>query len=414
MNLSLRKIVSFSSILVIISLFLRENINSIAIILFACLIILLCIERKDYSSLKTSFYVGLPLVLYFVLASIGIMVNKESNIHYLVRLTPFLIAPLFLYYLRLNESKLILLFLFVGLNILFLLFLDVLAIKDMILAKSLFVIEGGRENYRFLYTRFTGGYFNHIYLSTYTLFSIALSLQFKLVKNRFLQLVNISFLFMHIVLLGSRAVVIGILLASILSAIVLTILDKKNIKYLLGLFGVFLLAVSIIYTYKDTLLMNRYAQAFEWVQNRDLLLKRDYSINNRAKLYLIGFSMFQDIERYDINGTGLTNAEIKSKYQSHFTDKFNFKTITYNAHNQYINNFIDWGILGILLLGYLLFMVLKSCFRHKLYWITFFWFSFSIILMMESVLIRHRGIVFFVFFYTLFTYYKPQLKDVEL
>ncbi len=402
MRLKLKEIILYLGILFMASFFLKENLNSMALILFSSSIFALCILKKDFSSLRQAFVIGLPLVLYFVIAFIGFYTNKDSSSGYFLRLVPFLISPLFIYYYRSSDSKKTIITAFLVANVLCLLFLDILAMKDMLIAKSFFVVEQGRENYRFLYTRFTGDYFNHIYLSTYSLFSLVLLLQFKLVNNKILRLALASYFILHIAFLGSRAVVIGILLASFLSIVALSILDKKNLKYLLVLLAAFLVTTSVVYTFKNTLLMNRYAQAFEWWKNKDLLLKRDYSINNRAKLYLIGFSMFEDLERYDINGTGIASREIEAKYLSDFAEKFNFNTITYNAHNQFINNFIDWGILGVLLLCYLLFLAVKKAYENKLNWIGFFWLSFCIILMMESVLIRHRGIIFFVFFFTLF------------
>jgi hypothetical protein len=414
MRLDLKQIISYAEILLMASFFLKENLNSLAIILFSLLILVQCIVIKGYIAFKKAIVIGLPLILYYLLSLIGIFVNQDSNNDYLVRLLPFLVSPIFIYYHVSSGSKKTAINFFLLANVLFLIFLDILAIKDMIIANSLFIVEEGGKNYRFLYTRFTGNYFNHIYLSTYSLFSIALLFQFKIVKTNFLRNLLAAYLLLHIALLGSRAVVIGILIASLFSFIALSILDKKNLKYLLGLLVAFLIASSVIYSYRNTLLMNRYAQAFEWWENKELILKRDYSINNRAKLYVIGFSMFEDLDRYDINGTGLAPNEIKRKYSSEFKDEFILKTITYNAHNQFINNFIDWGILGILLLCYLLFMTVKVSFANKLNWIAFFWLSFCIILMMESFLIRHRGIVFFVFFYTLFGYYKPQLRDDKL
>jgi O-antigen ligase len=257
----------------------------------------------------------------------------------------------------------------------------------------------------------TNGYFNHIYLSAYSLLSVALLLQFKPVKNKLALFAAISILILNIGLLGSRAVVIGMILAAVLYAITMAFIRRKNIKYLLALLGVFLLATGIIYRFKDTLLFNRYAQVFEWYDNKDVILERNYSINNRIKLYFVGFSMFQDYHRYGINGTGLTSDVIAHKYARDFSDDFTLNTNTYNAHNQYITNFIDWGLTGLLLTFFMLFMPIRACLRSKKYWVAFYWISFSVILLMESALIRHRGIVVFVLFYSLFALPKQTTSD---
>jgi len=412
MKLNLQQITLFFLAAITLTFFLKENINSIAIIGFSIFAIIIIIKDKDYSELKKSIIIALPLMLYFSLALVGTLINKESNQNYLLRLTPFLVSPLFVYFFcKFRNSVKTVITYFIFANIIFLVFLDFMAIKEMLESKSLYVIVDGREYYRFLYKRLTGDYFNHIYLSTYSLLSMVLLLQFKPFKHKLPIVLSVLFIALNIVLLASRAVVISAILASIIYLIVLSIYNIKYLKYLLVLICLFLFSASIAYHYKDTLLLNRYSQAFEWYKKKDVILERNYSINNRVKLYIIGASMFNDYKRYAVNGTGLAPNEIERKYHSAFKDRFILNTITYNAHNQFINNFIDWGILGILLLCYLLFMVIKASLKNRLNWITFFWLSFCIILMMESMLIRHRGIVFFVFFFTLLSIPKNYKQE---
>lgn len=407
----LKKGIAYAGILLIGTLYFKENINSIALIIFSVLVLAYILIHKDAGHLRGAFISSLPLLLYFLLAFTGFLVNSESNVDYLVRLLPFLLAPLFMYYFRHLEKGNRLVNTFIAANILFLLFLDLLAIEDMISSKSLFVLADGNENYRFLYTRLTAGYFNHIYLSAYSLLSVALLLQFKPVKNKWALFSSLAFLLLNIGLLGSRAVVIGMILASSLYAISMVFINRKNIKYLLVFLAVSLLATGLIYRFKDTLLFNRYAQVFEWYENQDLILERNYSINNRIKLYFVGFSMFEDYHRYGINGTGLASDAIAHKYETEFSDEFKLNTNTYNAHNQFITNFIDWGLAGLMLTIFILLIPIRASFRSKEYWVAFYWISLSVILLMESALIRHRGIVVFVLFYSLFSLPKPTTAD---
>jgi O-antigen ligase len=73
-----------------------------------------------------------------------------------------------------------------------------------------------------------------------------------------------------------------------------------------------------------------------------------------------------------------------------------------NFHNQYIQNFAELGIVGLLLLLLMLFVLLKKAIDHK----DFIHFTFSILMisvfLTESFMWRQRGVVFFVIFYCLF------------
>lgn len=397
------------------SLFLKENFNSILLIVFSCAIVFKVLHKKEFSGIKNDLALYFPMLLYLFLAIIGSFMDNGSNVDYVIRLIPFTLTPLFLYYFRSissrNKTKLALVFIMA--NILFLLFLDVFAIYDMAKNSSFYIEQGGRNYYRFLYSRYTMGFFNHIYLGIYSLLSMVLIHQYKIL-SKFGRLFFSLYLVSHIALLGSRAVIIAALIAGMIFLIYASFKNKKFLKYLAGFIGVIIISTSVVYIFKDTLLFNRYSQAFEWYHHKDLLLKRNYSINNRAKIYIVGFSMFKDYHRYGINSTGMASNEIKEKYESKFKDQFQLKTNTYNPHNQYVNNFIDWGVLGLILLLILLYLPLKDAANQKSNWITYFWLFFAIILMMESVLIRHRGIMLFVIFYSFFlTKNKPKIDEIE-
>jgi O-antigen ligase len=75
---------------------------------------------------------------------------------------------------------------------------------------------------------------------------------------------------------------------------------------------------------------------------------------------------------------------------------------TYNFHNQYVQNFADLGIFGLLLLILMLFINLKNAFKTK----DFAHIAFAILMislfLTESFLWRQRGVMFFSLFYCLF------------
>lgn len=75
---------------------------------------------------------------------------------------------------------------------------------------------------------------------------------------------------------------------------------------------------------------------------------------------------------------------------------------TFNFHNQYIQVFAELGVIGFILLVFILFKNLKNAFKNK----DFLHIAFAILMLSlfltESFLWRQRGVVFFTVFYCLF------------
>lgn len=75
---------------------------------------------------------------------------------------------------------------------------------------------------------------------------------------------------------------------------------------------------------------------------------------------------------------------------------------TFNFHNQYIQVFAELGVIGFILLGFILFVNIKNAFKNK----DFLHITFAILMLSlfltESFLWRQRGVVFFTVFYCLF------------
>ncbi len=341
------------------------------------------------------------MVAYFLIGVTGVIINPESKKNYLTRLLPFLFSP-FLFYIfqDLRNKNMLFIKCFVLGNIILLVFLDISAIIDMITNQSLFIVKEGREYYRFLYTRYTNpNYFNHIYLSLYTFFSAMLIYQFKLTTSR-LKWITLTYFFIHLFMIGSRAMIISILFGSLIYLFILAIIKKKHLKYLLIYIFCIASLFSITYVFKETLLFNRYSQVFEWYGKRDNILERNYSINNRIKIYILGASVINE-GNGGIQGTGIAEEKIKNTYSKKFKNEFPFKTKTYNTHNQFINNYIDWGYAGLITLSLLLILVIKQAIEKQNYALAFFWISFTLLLMMECILYRQRGIMLFVIFFAL-------------
>jgi O-antigen ligase len=89
----------------------------------------------------------------------------------------------------------------------------------------------------------------------------------------------------------------------------------------------------------------------------------------------------------------------KQKYQELGYD--NLAQLNYNAHNQYIEVFATHGLIGLIL--FISFLLIPLFQNHKLYYLPFLLIT-SITFLTESLLLRQQGILFFMFFYSLFTH----------
>src|SRR5690606_37704802 len=159
----IERILFLLSVGVMFSLYFKENLNSLFLIAFSVVLIVQMLNRNQFPLQKEQLVISVPMIIYLLLAVVGSFVDNGSNLNYVVRLIPFAMTPLFIYYFSSIKIKLKLELVgsFIIGNLILLFVLDLLAIYDMVKNNSLFVELEGRNYYRFLYSRFTLDYFNH-------------------------------------------------------------------------------------------------------------------------------------------------------------------------------------------------------------------------------------------------------------
>jgi O-antigen ligase len=79
-------------------------------------------------------------------------------------------------------------------------------------------------------------------------------------------------------------------------------------------------------------------------------------------------------------------------------------TYSLNSHNEFLSTFLDLGLSGAFLLVAILFLPLISGIHNKNILLTCFSIIIILFFCTETVLVRQKGIVFFTFFYCLFSY----------
>jgi O-antigen ligase len=124
------------------------------------------------------------------------------------------------------------------------------------------------------------------------------------------------------------------------------------------------------------------------------------SINVRAGVWQCSFSLIKDNWAKGI-GAGRVQDELNNCYKNYDTNAFS--SVDYNTHNEYFNILLGTGIIGLLAFLYMIIIVLYHAYkiRNPLF------FSFVLLcalcFLTENILDRQGGIVFFVFFISVFT-----------
>jgi O-antigen ligase len=106
-------------------------------------------------------------------------------------------------------------------------------------------------------------------------------------------------------------------------------------------------------------------------------------------------------------GTGDVQDELDECYKLHnYVPLLYWKDTRYNAHNQYLETFVELGIAGILILiccfGFAL--IVSMLRKNFLYFILILLFAISCLT--ESFLERQHGIVFYALFNSLFAFHN--------
>lgn len=230
-----------------------------------------------------------------------------------------------------------------------------------------------------------------------TYFSLLVSIAYFYIFNEFLKSSNsfksnlyyfssvIYFLAINY-LLSAR---IGIIAIGVVSVYIIIIRWKTINKYLILIFGFFFLALSILFIssgYSSKRILNTVQenQANKSdSENRVLLWKNVLCAFNNSPNQVLGAGL-EDSQRI-----------LNDCYQTN--DFFGFKS-NYNAHNQYLQNLLENGLLGATLLVSFLLFLLMIGFKYDLFLLQNLVIIFALFFFTESILERQLGITIFLIF----------------
>lgn len=276
-------------------------------------------------------------------------------------------------------------------------------------ALNVYIKTGGIEG--FFYHKFSDIInINAVYLSCYTVFAIFLLLIENVMEQKFKILKHLLLVFLCImcVLLNSKLMLAMLLFGLLFSLFRNTIIDASR-KKLLILF-VLLITLSLFFipnvksrfkaefsTHFEVVGQQRYNYdtPFSGTSLRLVIWKYSYEIMKESKAWLFGI------------GTGDFQDELNKKYKSSNMYTGNPELhdtgyLGYGPHNQYIETFLSMGLIGLVLMGYLIYHLISYFIKVKDSIALFFSILVSSFLITESAISTQKGIVFFVFFSVLF------------
>lgn len=213
------------------------------------------------------------------------------------------------------------------------------------------------------------------------------------------------FFFLIMLLLTTRMVILAFLLIVILSVIRYIVINRKIIQGTVIITSILLLLISMVYF--NPVLKDRVKEAVNY--------KSKYSVDRvwggRGLRLLKWDCSWALIKQNPILGVGL--GDVQENLQNCYEEKnygqlLFWKNIQYNAHNQYLQIYLEAGFPACLML-FLCFVVpfITSVKEKNFLYIMFLVFIF-LCFMTESILVRQRGIMFYAFFNSLLAFYPPK------
>jgi len=387
-----------------------------------CLVFISYFFKRDYTIDRFKGLLLLPVILFlFYVVGIFLSTSLKEGLSDLSVIVPLLLLPLLYPYQResYKENKLNFLWSFVaGCAVASLYYFGYALYRSYSLAGGLWVfnpanqISGG--NY------FLGVDFSYLihpsYLALYLLLSLLIiGVEFnrwwkKGLAIKIILIPAISLLLASLVMLQSRAGILGFGLLSMIWLIYLVITKRKYIIGI-GIFIAFICFIFLVITKFD-----RYTNTVKSIEKTTTVGITDQSKDDGTAIrFWIWKSALAAIKEHPIFGVGPSNVR-NVLYKEYIKRDMNAAaSVRLNAHNQYLETWLGLGIFGLLALLAMLFVPIWVGVKERDWLLVGFICLCCVSFMFESMLERTAGISFFVIFYTLLVSYNckcsPQITQ---
>jgi len=253
------------------------------------------------------------------------------------------------------------------------------------------------------------------YLAMYVSFAIAILMYFSMTawyKEKLWRALAISLVVLFelfIVMLSSKAGILGLGLVIALCASYCIFIEKRILRGILagsGLFTAFIIFLMIFPTSASRFQQTREAIELANVNKGEIA----NSTGERIQIWWYSFEITNDNFLFGV-GTGDVKDHLLEKYDE--KGMSNALTLALNAHNQYLQTMITMGAVGLIVL--LLNLILPALFsidrKHYLYLI--FLLLIGTNFLFESMLETQAGVVFYAFFNTYLFAIKKDPASIE-
>ncbi len=252
---------------------------------------------------------------------------------------------------------------------------------------------------------------NAIYISLWYLLVFLINIFLLKKENLNLSIVLINFFFVAFIFLLSSKMLTVIM---VITGLILLWPSLKNrishLKYLIiGLTIAILLACSMVLVSGSVI--GRFKEISNIEEVKEVFTKKEFGHVypwNGLTLRLIQLRSFWDIEKSDAFnpwiGVGINNGqkplnEMYKKYDLYSGENGDTDGgfFNYNFHNQYTQTLIETGIIGFIVLVFIVIQWFSKSLKENRLLIISVGFSFVSLMLTESILLRQKGIVAFVF-----------------
>jgi O-antigen ligase len=255
----------------------------------------------------------------------------------------------------------------------------------------------------FFYEKFSF-HFHPTYLALYFNFAIAILLLGDEITGKYVSLLRvifILFLSFSVILLSSKAGILGLVLVYLISFIILAV-SRKRTKF----FFLLVIILGIIYflvNYSMDQNQNRFKILKQKLNEKDLDKTSAESSTARIFVWKSCIELIKEHPVFGV-GTGDIKDELIKTYQQNGI--LGALANRLNAHNQFLQTGVALGIVGLsILLASLLFPLVRFFILKE--WLSFIFLLLIIFnFLFESMLERQDGIMFFAFFNSLLFYYS--------
>lgn len=379
---------------------LKENLNSIIIII--CALLTLVYNFQSNEKKKNSPQI-LILTLPFWMFLLHELLTQDNSFERVLVHLPFLIFPLLFAfkpsYIN-NDLKRKSLFVF-QISVLLQSFIYVVFfLVNNPISKFFYV----RNNIPFFREYVSENYLFEIhptYFSSFLLVSFTVSL-FSLIKKKrnIFAILNMAIMVFFIILFSSRMIVLILLLTIVFSGIYL-ILQRGIKKSVFIIFSSLVLLAILIFPVKNVI-GKRFTEIKTEI-NKPIVGEYYNSTNTRIAILKCSFIVLKEAPFFGYGN--LLQEKLNNCYKENNNSNFYLKH-TFNTHNYYINLVAYGGWTFFLLFIIYLFYIYKKI-KYSVLGL-FLGTQFLLINITENYFSRHYGIVLFVYFISMFIFIKER------